>query len=145
MPKYNITEKKEKDANYRMLLRPELIDDLYEKILHKFVVEKKYRDPSYSARQLATDLETNTRYISAVINLRFQQNYSTLVNEYRIREALYMLIDHRYQDKTVEEIANEVGFANRQSFYAAFYRIKGITPKEYRKQQLEKSKKPKTL
>ncbi len=145
MPKYNITEKKEKDATYRMLLRPELIDDLYEKILHKFVVEKKYRDPSYSARQLATDLETNTRYISAVINLRFQQNYSTLVNEYRIREALYMLIDHRYQDKTVEEIANEVGFANRQSFYAAFYRIKGITPKEYRKQQLEKSKKPKTL
>lgn len=145
MPKYNITEKKEKDATYRMLLRPELIDDLYEKILHKFVVEKKYRDPSYSARQLATDLETNTRYISAVINLRFQQNYSTLVNEYRIREALYMLIDHRYQDKTIEEIANEVGFANRQSFYAAFYRIKGITPKEYRKQQLEKSKKPKTL
>ena len=141
MPKYNITEKKEKDATYRMLLRPELVDELYEKIVQKLVVEKKYLDPTYSAKQLANDLQTNTRYVSAVINLRFQQNYSCLVNEYRIREALYLLIDHRHLDKTIEEIATDVGFANRQSFYAAFYKIKGITPKEYRKQQLEKMRK----
>ena len=138
MSKYNIAEKKEKDASYRMLLRSELVDELYEKILHKFVVEKKYRDPDYSAKQLANELETNTRYISAVINLRFQQNYSSLVNEYRIREALYLLIDHRQLDKSIEDIATMVGFSNRQTFYAAFYRIKGITPKEYRNQQLAK-------
>ncbi|MBP5381135.1 MAG: helix-turn-helix domain-containing protein [Bacteroidaceae bacterium] len=141
MAKYNITEKKEKDASYRMHLRPELVDELYEQILSKFIVEKKYRDPDYSARQLAIDLNTNTRYISAVINLRFQQNYSCLVNDYRIREALYMLIDNRYLDKSIEDIALAVGFANRQSFYAAFYRMKGITPKEYRRQQLEKLQK----
>ena len=141
MPKYNINPKKEKDASYRMLINSELVDQLYEKILHKFVVEKKYRESSYSARQLAADLGTNTRYISAVINLRFQQNYSGLVNEYRIRDALYLLIDNRYIDCTIEEIATMVGFANRQSFYAAFYRIKGCTPKEYRKVQLEKARK----
>ena len=132
MSKYNILEKKEKEASYRMLLRSELVDELYEKILQKLVVEKKYRDANYSARQLAADLQTNTRYVSAVINLRFQQNYSTLVNEYRIREALYMLIDHRYEDKKIEDIAQMVGFSNRQSFYAAFFRIKGMTPREYR-------------
>lgn len=132
--KYNLTEKKKKEASYRMSLRPELVDELYEKILQKLIVEKKYRDPDYSACQMANDLGTNTRYISAVINLRFQQNYSCLVNEYRIREALYLLIEPRYADKTIEEIATIVGFANRQSFYAAFYRIKGITPNDYRRQ-----------
>ena len=30
-----------------------------------------------------------------------------------------------------------VGFANRQSFYASFYRIVGITPREYRMQHLK--------
>lgn len=139
--KYNITEKKEKNASYRMLLRPELVDEIYEKILQKLLVDKIYQDPTYSAKQLAEELRTNTRYISAVINLRFQQNYSSLINEYRIKKALYMLIDSRYQDKTIEEIGNMVGFANRQSFYAAFYRQKGITPKEYRDQQQEKRKK----
>ena len=138
MSKYNILEKKEKEASYRMLLRSELVDELYEKILQKLVVEKKYRDANYSARQLAADLKSNTRYVSAVINLRFQQNYSALVNEYRIREALYMLIDHRYEDKKIEEIARMVGFANRQSFYAAFFRMKGMIPREYRLQKTKR-------
>ena len=71
MPKYNTIEKKEKDAPYRLLLRPELVDELYEKIQQKLVLEKKYLDPEYSAKQLALDLSTNTRYISAVMIVRF--------------------------------------------------------------------------
>ncbi len=141
MPKYNIKEKKEKEAAYRMLLRPEVIEQLCEKILQKLVVEKKYRDPEYSAKKMADEIETNTRYISAVINLRFQKNYSCLVNEYRIHEAMYLLNDPRFLEKTIEEIGSMVGFANRQSFYAAFYRFNGITPRAYRKRELEGQKK----
>lgn len=132
MGKYNLTEKKEKAATYRNMVRAEMVDELYEKILHKFVVEKKYRDAGYSAKKLAADLNTNTRYISAVISLRFNQNYSCLVNEYRIKDAMYMLIDKRYAGKTMEEISAEVGFANRQSFYAAFYRIHSCSPRQYK-------------
>ena len=132
MPKYNIKEKVEREAPYRMSLRPELVDELYEKIQQRLVMDKMYRIPEYSARMLAEDLNTNTRYISAVVNLRYQMNYASLVNELRIREALYLLIDSRYADKRVEDIAKIVGFANRQSFYSAFFRIKGMTPREYR-------------
>lgn len=132
MPKYNIKEKVEREAPYRMSLRPELVDELYEKIQQRLVMDKMYRDPNYSAKMLATDLQTNTRYISAVVNLRYQQNYASLVNELRIRDAMYMLIDGRYADKRVEDIALMVGFANRQSFYSAFYKLKGMTPRDYR-------------
>jgi len=86
-------------------------------------------------------LKTNTRYLSAVINSRFGMNYSCLVNEYRIREAAHLLIDRRYLDKNVEEISTMVGFANRQSFYAAFYKLKGETPRNYRRRHLEKNSK----
>ncbi len=51
MGKYNLTEKKEKNAAYRSLVRAELVDELYEKILKIFVVDKKYRDPDYSAKK----------------------------------------------------------------------------------------------
>lgn len=132
---YNIREKSEKKtAAYRSLIRPALADELYDGILNKVVAEKKYRDPNYSAKDLANDLKTNTRYLSAVVNSRFGMNYSCLLNEYRIKDALHMLTDKRYAEKTIEEISALVGFANRQSFYAAFYKNVGITPSKYRRQ-----------
>ena len=130
---YNIREKKIKNAPYRDMIRAELADELYDKILNIIVVQKKYRDPSYSAKELAKELKTNTRYLSAVINSRFGMNYSCLLNEYRIKEAQFLLVDKRYQHKTIEEISVMVGFSNRQSFYAAFYRILGETPNGYRR------------
>ncbi|MBQ5627651.1 MAG: AraC family transcriptional regulator, partial [Bacteroidaceae bacterium] len=56
-----------------------------------------------------------------------------LVNEHRIKEAQHKLVDKRYQGMTIEEIGISVGFANRQSFYASFYRVVGETPNSYRK------------
>ena len=109
---------------------------MYEKILNIIVIQKRYRDKEFSAKELAKELQTNTRYISAVINSRFNTNFSCLINEYRIKEALHRMTDKRYLDMTIEEIGALVGFANRQSFYASFYRIMGETPNGYRKRHL---------
>ena len=130
---YNVRERKIKKAPYRDLIRAELADELYEKILEKIVVQKKYKEPNYLAKDLARELDTNTRYLSAVINSRFGMNYSCLVNEYRVRDALHLLVDKRYADKSIEQISALVGFANRQSFYSAFYRNTGEAPNDYRK------------
>ena len=135
---YNLREKTKKKAAYRSLIRAELADELYDQILNIVVVQKKYRDPNYSAKDLAKEVKTNTRYLSAVVNSRFGMNYSCLLNEYRIKDALHLLVDRRYFDKNVEDISAMVGFANRQSFYAAFYKNIGLTPNAYRKKFLER-------
>ena len=134
---YNIKEKEEKNAPYRSLIRAELADELYDKILNIILIEKRYRDKDFSAKELAKELNTNTRYISAVINSRFNTNFSCLINEYRIKEAMHRMTDKRYLGLTIEEIGSLVGFANRQSFYASFYRIMGETPNGYRKRHTE--------
>lgn len=139
---YNLREKREKNAAYRSMIRADLADELYQKIVDIVIVNKKYKDPNFSSKDLAKMLQTNTRYLSAVVNSRFGMNYSCLLNEYRIKDALRLLGDKRNAEKNVEEISAMVGFANRQSFYAAFYRIVGETPNGYRKRILEaKSKK----
>ena len=143
MAKYNITEKKDKEAAYRGLVSPTLMDELKEKILNVIVMQKKYKDKDYSAKRLAEDLGTNTRYISAVVNVKFHMNYTSFINKYRIEEAMSILVDKRYQDLRIEEVSDMVGFANRQSFYASFYRIMGITPKEYRQHHVVRNPKPK--
>ncbi len=136
MGKYNLTEKKMRAPLYRSLLNPEMVENMYQEIMAKFIVEKKYRDADYNAQKLADELNTNTRYISAVINLRYQDNYSQMVNEFRIKDAMYLLKDKHSQKMTMEEIALTVGFSNRQSFYAAFYKRLGITPREYRQKNM---------
>lgn len=132
MAKYNITEKKEHEAKYRSMVNPELMDALKEKILSIIVIQEKYKDKEYSAKQLAKDLGTNTRYVSAVISVKFHMNYSSFVNKYRIEEAMAIMVDRRYQMLNMEEISDMVGFSNRQSFYASFFRIMNMSPREYR-------------
>lgn len=133
---YNLREKKEKDAAYRNMIRAELADELYQKIVDIVIVKKKYKDPNFSSKDLAKLLKTNTRYLSAVVNSRFGMNYSCLLNEYRVKDAIRLMGDKKNADKNIEEISALVGFANRQSFYAAFYRIVGETPNGYRKKIL---------
>ena len=59
----NFEIEEQKEASYRKLVNPQLMELLKEKILHELLVRKKYRDHGYTARNLAHDLETNTRYI----------------------------------------------------------------------------------
>ena len=65
--KYNIVEKKERAANYISALKPETVDRIYEQIMLKFVVEKKYRDSTYTAARMAEEIGYNTRICDSVI------------------------------------------------------------------------------
>ena len=138
MAKYKITEIKEKKADYRSFLSPKMMDKMQEQIMNIIVFQKKYRDKDYSAKKLADEIGTNTRYISAVVNNRFHMNYTQFVNKQRIDEAMSVLVDKRYQDLRIEDVGDMVGFANRQSFYSSFYRFNGITPRQYRLDNLQK-------
>lgn len=131
MAKYNITEKKVHEPAYRNLVSETMMKELEEKIINIIKVQKRYKDKHYSAKLLAEDIGTNTRYLSAVINVRFNANYTSFVNKFRIENAKQLLADKRYQDLTMEDISDMVGFSNRQSFYASFYKFEGTTPRDY--------------
>ena len=139
MTKYNITPKKEKNARYQALLNEETKDRLRDEILRIVVTERKYRDKDYNTRKLAADLNTNSRYVSAVCATRFHKNYPELVNDYRVNDAMSLLADKRYIKLTVEDIAEMAGFSTRQSFYSNFYKRLGITPRQYRMEQMKKN------
>ena len=136
MAKYNILPKKEKAARYQTLLSEETKDRLQDEIIRLIVTERKYRDADYNSKKLAEDLKTNSRYIS-VCATRFHKNYSELVNDYRVNDAMSLLIEKRYSKMSVEDISEMVGFNTRQSFYANFYKRLGITPRQYRTDHLQ--------
>lgn len=137
MAKYNIQPKKEKIARYQSMLSEETKDRLRDEIIRVLVTERKYKDPDYSSKKLAEDLNTNSRYISAVCATRFHKNYAELVNDYRVNDAMSLLTDKRYERMTVEGISEMAGFNTRQSFYANFFKRIGVTPRQYRANHLK--------
>ena len=125
--------KKRKHPAYQARVNQELIESLQRKIQQKIVFEKKYRDKSYTAKMLAEELETNTRYIAATLSMRYNTNFNNYINKYRINDAISMLTNKRYAEMNMEEIGLIVGFSNRQSFYTAFKEITGVSPKVYKR------------
>ena len=121
-------------AAYHSRMNPELCDLLFIKIMQFLSTNKLYRDPSYTTRQLAIDLNTNTRYISTAVAIHTGNNYNTLVNSMRLRDACKLLKSSRYAEFTAEEIGLTVGFCSRQSFYTAFTKAMHTTPRAYRLQ-----------
>ena len=69
-------------------------------------------------------------YISQTLNETLSINFFDFVNQWRIEAAKPKIIAN--QD-TVLNIALEVGFNARPSFYKAFKQETGITPSEFRK------------
>lgn len=122
----------ENKAKYSNHISPERADELYEQIIRVMFVEKKYRDKTFTAEQLSHVLNTNSRYVSLVIATRFHTNYPNLVNRLRVAEAVNILTDARYKEYAVADVGSLVGFSNRQSFYSAFIKFTGTTPRAYR-------------
>lgn len=139
--KYQITELKKFKADYRNIIGDARKDELRDKITEIVIINKKYLDKKFTASRLASDIGTNSRYISAVMADRFHTNFNGLVNMYRINEAMNLLAQEKYREKSIEEIGEMVGFATRQAFYASFFRFQNTTPREYRLTHLPPTKK----
>jgi len=106
-------------------------DLLYINLKHLFEEEHIYRRHNLSIRELAEILETNTTYLSAVINQRFELPFKALLNKYRVNEARIILETKQYANLTIEGIAEKVGYHSRSTFYNAFKEITGLTPTQY--------------
>ena len=102
--------------------------------LEQFMQEKKpYLDPDLSLRGLARELNLNERDLSQVINNTIGLRFFDYVNEYRIREAKYLIENPPDPKMTILEIMYDVGFNSKSSFNTAFRKFSGITPSEFKK------------
>lgn len=117
---------------YCQRLKAERAAEIYAEIIKKLKKEKLYRDPKYTATQLAADLNTNTRYIAAAVLTSTGDNFNTLINNLRLHDACKMLRSKHHKELSAEEIGLLSGFSSRQSFYRAFLKTFNITPRHYR-------------
>ncbi len=108
--------------------------------LENFENEKRYINSELTLQNLAKELNTNSNYLSKVINHYKNVSYSKYITGLRIQFAIEELkTNNTFRKYTIKAIAKEVGFNNAESFSKAFYAKTGIKPSYFIK-ELEKIK-----
>jgi AraC-like DNA-binding protein len=98
--------------------------------------EKLYLDPEISLKELSDKTGISPRYLSQVINSKFNQNFFDFINHYRIEEAKRLMTGTVRKEVTILEVMYNVGFNSKSSFQTAFRKYTGTTPTEFRHRTL---------
>lgn len=91
--------------------------------------DKPYLNSGYRLQDLAERLNISRHHCSQVINEHFDSNFFNFINQYRIEEAKTML--KKESSANVSDVMFACGFNNRASFYSAFKKFTGTTPKSF--------------
>lgn len=110
--------------------------DLLHRILYVMETSDEIYDNDFSLERLAQLVEArSSKYVSQVLNEHYHQSFTSVVNDYRIREACRRINDpEQCGQLTVEGIAQSVGFKSYPNFVKNFKMFTGLTPSAYRKQ-----------
>ena len=100
-----------------------LSDDI-RKLMEK---ERIYLTHNLKVGDIATRLNTNSRYIQEALNVEMNVNFSDYINQLRVDYAEDLL--KKEPDITMEDLIRRSGFSSSSTFYRNFKHIKGYRPK----------------
>ena len=136
----NAMENESEETNKASQLSQEIIDDLLRK-LEKFERNKDYLNSNISLMALAKKFNTNSSYLSRVLNSSKSINFSQYLNDLRIDYAVnQMKNDAVFRKYTIEAIATECGYNNSASFSRSFYKKTGLHPSYFIKEIIKDQK-----
>lgn len=113
------------------LMTPETESKLLE-LLEDFEKGDLYNNKGMSLSFLAGELNTNTKYLSYVINQHKNADFKTYVNRLRINYIVDKLInDEKYRQYKISILADECGFSSHSKFAAVFKAVTDHSPSAY--------------
>lgn len=92
-----------------------------------------YRQPKYSLRNLADDMQLTEQNVSWALNRGGEKSFSDFINELRLEEVKQLLKQNK-NTKNVLDIAFAAGFSSKSTFNAVFKKSTGMTPSQYLQQ-----------
>ncbi|WP_167024408.1 AraC family transcriptional regulator [Chryseobacterium sp. Tr-659] len=101
-------------------------------LLEEFEKGNLYNNKGMSLSFLAGELNTNTKYLSYVINQHKSADFKTYINRLRINYIVDKLInDEKYRQYKISILADECGFSSHSKFAAVFKAVTDYSPSAY--------------
>jgi AraC-like DNA-binding protein len=97
--------------------------------LKKFESSSKFTNKDISLAVLAGHFETNTKYLSEIINKHYHINFNTYINKLRVNFIIEKLKNEpNFCNYKISYLAELSGFTSHSSFATVFKSISGISP-----------------
>jgi AraC-like DNA-binding protein len=110
-------------------------DELVRRILKKITLmelDKKFLSNDFKLSHIAKQVNTNTTYLSQIINQHKGMTFSEYVNDLRISYILKELSENpRLRKYTIKTISEEIGYKSASTFINAFKNRAKMTPSYY--------------
>ncbi|MBS5550987.1 MAG: AraC family transcriptional regulator [Bacteroides sp.] len=105
------------------------------KRLNQWKELKVYLRFHVTIQDLSREIGINRTYLSNFINETYGENFNNWINGLRINEAKYKILTT--SEDSLSEIARKVGFADLAHFSKIFKRKEGISPSDWKKQNIK--------
>ncbi|OIQ23592.1 helix-turn-helix domain-containing protein [Lacinutrix sp. MedPE-SW] len=100
--------------------------------LKKLEAQQYFLKQECSSYNVAKKINTNTSYLSKVINAHYGKNFNTYINDLRINYAIVRLKnDVFFRSYSIQSIAEELGYKSADSFTKYFKKDTGLNPSFY--------------
>ena len=114
---FQLSRQQKKDLNWA----------IFEDVCH--YIEQHYK--TVTIQELSRFFHFQEDYFNRLIKKHLGRTYCDVLQEIRLFNAEQLLV---HSDKTIAQIAEEVGYRNKGYFYKLFTEKYGLTPAEYRRQ-----------
>lgn len=91
---------------------------------------KEYLTPGITLAEVSEQVKVHPKVLSTYLNHTLHTNFNSWINSYRLSEARYLLMT---TEMTLDEVAEECGFADRSALTRVFKQQEGMSPGAYRR------------
>lgn len=132
MNSFSVSDKKnEKSESKKHVILKETEEYILNK-LKRFESSKRFISKDISLAVLAGQLDSNTKYLSEIINTHYNVNFNTYINKLRVNYIIEKLkTDPNFINYKISYLAENCGFSSHSSFATVFKTITGISPVKF--------------
>lgn len=134
---FNLQIPRKEQRYEKSSLKQDMMKAHLEKLLAVMENEKPFLNSELKIQNLAMMISVSSHHLSQIINDGLKQNYADFINSYRINEAKRLLLDPEYEEKILS-VAFDVGYNNKVTFNAAFKKLTGMAPTQFKRAEQEK-------
>lgn len=124
-------EKRDKAQN----LMPKQTEERLLIELEEFEQKKEFTNPNVNLSVLSVKLNTNTKYLSHIINTHKKKDFNNYINELRVFYFIKVVqANPEYLNYKISYLSEKCGFSSHSKFTTVFKNTTGLTPSVFLKQ-----------